>query len=75
MPAPAAHMHWIDTAGTGGVIAAGPRGNDAFAINGNAIVYDTGKILKVGGAPAYKSGRATDAQLRHRHNRRTRPRR
>ena len=58
---PSTAMHWIDTAGTGRVIDAGPRGDDAFAVNGNAILFDVGKILKIGGAPAYKSGRATDA--------------
>ena len=58
---PAAQMHWIDTKNGGAVIAAGPRGDDAFAINGNAVVYDTGKILKVGGAAAYSNGTATDS--------------
>src|SRR5262249_15952925 len=53
-------MHWIDTNGNGNVIDAGPRADDAYAINGNAVVYDTGKILKVGGAPAYEKGNATD---------------
>ena len=50
---PAAEMHWIDTNGSGAIVDAGPRGDDAFAINGNAVVYDTGKILKLGGAPSY----------------------
>jgi galactose oxidase len=58
---PAAQMHWIDTKNGGAVIAAGPRRDDAFAINGNAVVYDTGKILKVGGAAAYEGGTATDS--------------
>jgi galactose oxidase len=58
---PAAQMHWIDTKNGGAVIAAGPRRDDAFAINGNAVVYDTGKILKVGGAAAYDNGTATDS--------------
>jgi galactose oxidase len=57
---PAVQMHWIDTNGNGGVVAAGPRGNDAYAMNGNAIVYDTGKILKLGGASKYDNGKATD---------------
>jgi galactose oxidase len=29
-------------------------------MNGNAIVYDTGRILKLGGAPKYRGGRGTD---------------
>jgi galactose oxidase len=58
---PAAQMHWIDANGDGSVIDAGPRGDDAYAINGNTVVYDTGRILKVGGAPAYDSGKASPA--------------
>jgi galactose oxidase len=58
---PAVQMHWIDTNGSGGIIAAGPRGNDAYAMNGNAVVYDTGRILKLGGAPQYDGGNATDS--------------
>ena len=57
---PAVQMHWIDTNGSGSIIAAGPRGNDAYAMNGNAVVYDTGRILKLGGAPRYDGGKATD---------------
>ena len=57
---PAVQMHWIDTNGSGSIIAAGPRGNDAYAMNGNAVVYDTGRILKLGGAPKYDGGKATD---------------
>lgn len=58
---PAARMHWIDTSGQGGVLDAGPRGDDAYAINGNAVAYDTGRILTLGGAPAYNDGASTDA--------------
>ena len=57
---PATQMHWIDTNGNGSIVAAGPRGTDAYAMNGNAIVYDIGRILKLGGAPKYDNGRATD---------------
>src|SRR5262249_51246248 len=57
---PAARMHWIDTNGDGAVVDAGPRGDDAYAMNGNAVLYDTGRILKVGGAAAYDGGSATD---------------
>jgi galactose oxidase len=58
---PAVQMHWINTNGSGSVVAAGPRGNDAYAMNGNALLYDTGRILKVGGAPKYDNGKATDS--------------
>jgi galactose oxidase len=57
---PSVQMHWIDTNGSGGLVAAGPRGDDAYAMNGNAIEYDTGRILKLGGAPRYDNGKATD---------------
>jgi galactose oxidase len=58
---PAVQMHWIRTDGTGAIVNAGPRGDDAYAMNGNAVVYDTGRILKLGGAPAYDNGKASDA--------------
>jgi galactose oxidase len=57
---PAAAMHWIDTKNNGAVTNAGPRGDDAFSINGNAVVYDTGKILKLGGAASYEGNPAND---------------
>ena len=53
---PSAHMHWIDTGGNGDVRFAGARGNDPYSMNGNAVMYDTGKVLKTGGAPAYGNG-------------------
>ncbi|GAA3673157.1 hypothetical protein GCM10022267_69940 [Lentzea roselyniae] len=56
---PSAKMHWIDTAGRGKVTAAGTRGGDAM--NGNAVMYDVGKILTLGGAPAYENADATKA--------------
>jgi galactose oxidase len=58
---PASQMHWIDANGGGSVVDAGLRGSDPYAINGNAVVYDTGRILKVGGAQAYSNGNASDA--------------
>jgi galactose oxidase len=51
---PSAQMNWITTAGGGTIRSAGNRGNDPYSINGNAAMYDIGKILKVGGAPAYQ---------------------
>lgn len=61
---PSARMHWIDTSGDGNVLDAGPRGMDAFSMNGNAVMYDTGLVLKTGGAPAYDGGLATDSAYR-----------
>ncbi len=58
-PAPA--MHRITTTGNGGVSSAGMRADDAYSMNGNAILYDQGKILKLGGAPAYDDAWATAA--------------
>jgi galactose oxidase len=51
---PSAAMHWIDTGENGSVTSAGTRGDDAYSMNGNAVMFDVGKILKVGGAPAYE---------------------
>ncbi|CAE6695668.1 RICIN domain-containing protein [Paraburkholderia haematera] len=61
---PSQAMHWFDTAGGGSVTQAGNRGSDSDAMNGNAVMYDIGKILAVGGAPSYDSSPATsDATL------------
>jgi YVTN family beta-propeller protein len=51
---PGFNMQWIDTRGSGSVVPAGPRGDDEFSVNGNAVMYEAGKILKTGGAPAYE---------------------
>ncbi|SAK93213.1 oxidase [Caballeronia hypogeia] len=56
---PSRAMHWFDTAGNGNVTSAGNRGNDNDAMNGNAVMYDIGKILAVGGAPSYDQSEAT----------------
>jgi galactose oxidase len=58
---PGVDMHWIDTAGNGAVTVAGRRGDDVSSMNGNAVMFDIGKILKVGGAPAYEEVDATAA--------------
>lgn len=61
---PSTEMHWFDTAGNGSVTDAGKRGKDTDAMNGNAVMYDIGKILAVGGAPSYEQANATaDATL------------
>jgi galactose oxidase len=51
---PSRAMNWYSTAGTGGVTSAGTRGDDTDAMNGNAVMYDAGKILTVGGASSYE---------------------
>ncbi|WP_157271214.1 DUF4082 domain-containing protein [Azohydromonas aeria] len=56
---PGVAMHWIDTRGDGSVTPAGPRGDDVFSVNGNAVMYAAGKVLKTGGAPAYEDADAT----------------
>ncbi|BCJ46567.1 hypothetical protein GCM10010168_62060 [Actinoplanes ianthinogenes] len=56
---PSKAMNWYTTSGTGGVSPAGVRGDDGDAMNGNAVMYDTGKILTVGGAPNYENNNAT----------------
>jgi galactose oxidase len=58
---PGVDMHWIDTSGDGAITSAGRRGDDASSMNGNAVLYDIGKILKVGGAPAYEETDASAA--------------
>jgi hypothetical protein len=52
---PSANMNWIDTTNNGKVSAAGTRSDDVYSMNGNAVMYDIGKILKTGGAPAYEN--------------------
>ena len=58
---PSAKMHWVDTADQGKVTDAGTRGDSPDAMNGNAVLYDVGKILTLGGAPAYQNADATKA--------------
>lgn len=65
---PSSKMHWIDVKGLGAVTSAGSRGSDPYSMNGTTVMYDTGRILKVGGAPAYSefdgSGRAQTIDIR-----------
>ncbi|MBS0164801.1 MAG: RICIN domain-containing protein [Nitrospira sp.] len=56
---PSKQMNWFNTGGTGSSLFAGFRGDDDHSMNGNAVMYDVGKILKVGGAPDYKANFAT----------------
>ena len=58
---PSRNMNWYTMAGSGTQAGAGVRGNDADAMNGNAVMYDAsqGLILAVGGAPDYDNATAT----------------
>ncbi|KAI8822705.1 uncharacterized protein EV422DRAFT_525072 [Fimicolochytrium jonesii] len=49
---PIAKMHVINTS-KNTMVAVGNRGNDAYAMNGNAVQYSPGRIYKSGGATAY----------------------
>ncbi|GIJ44350.1 hypothetical protein Val02_12360 [Virgisporangium aliadipatigenens] len=56
---PSKAMNWYGTTGTGSTWPAGQRGTDNDAMNGNAVMYDTGKILTLGGSPAYQESAAS----------------
>ena len=56
---PSPLMNWIDTTGTGSITPAGTRADDPFSINGIAVMYQPGKILKTGGAPSYTNAVST----------------
>ncbi|MEL6253468.1 MAG: PKD domain-containing protein [Bacteroidota bacterium] len=50
------NMHWLDVNGNGSFTSAGKRGTDGFINSGTTVMYDKGKILKVGGASITNSG-------------------
>ncbi|WP_405381828.1 PKD domain-containing protein [Maribacter sp. LLG6340-A2] len=57
---PSERMHWIDVDVPGGsIVDAGKRQDsgagvsDGYSMKGNTVMFDIGKILKTGGAPAY----------------------
>jgi galactose oxidase len=56
---PSKAMNWFSTTGSGGTTPAGPRGDDTDAMDGNAVMYDAGKILTLGGSPSYQNSTAT----------------
>lgn len=58
---PSARMNWLSTSGDGSIVNAGTRADDIYSMNGNVVMYDAGKILKLGGAPAYENTLATSA--------------
>jgi galactose oxidase len=60
---PSKQMNWITTTGDGTITSAGDRSDSDDAMNGNAVMYDVGRILVVGGATAYQdAGTATNTQ-------------
>ncbi|MDQ0922355.1 galactose oxidase [Pseudarthrobacter sp. W1I19] len=56
---PSRRMNWISTNGSGGITPAGLRADSPDAMNGDAVMYDVGKILTMGGATAYENVAAT----------------
>jgi len=56
---PSRAMNWYGTDGDGTTTPAGTRGDAPDQMNGNAVMYDTGKILALGGSPSYQNSAAT----------------
>jgi len=56
---PSPQMNWINTTGNGSITPAGNRADDPYSINGIAVMYQPGKILKAGGQPSYSNADAT----------------
>lgn len=56
---PSKAMNWYGTSGDGTTTSAGDRTGDEDAMCGNAVMYDTGKILFFGGSPDYDKSTAT----------------
>ncbi|MFI8340968.1 discoidin domain-containing protein [Streptomyces sp. NPDC085639] len=56
---PSKQMNWITTTGRGSVTSAGTRADSQDAMTGNAVAYDIGKLLTLGGSPAYEKTPAT----------------
>lgn len=56
---PSKVTHFVDLSTSTGAVIDGPTRSNKDQINGNAAMYDIGKILTVGGAENYDSGVAT----------------
>src|SRR5688500_10119260 len=52
-------MSRFTTGGNGSIRSAGTRADAPDMMNGNAVMYDVGRILAVGGAPGYDDSPAT----------------
>jgi galactose oxidase len=57
---PSKQMNWITTTGAGSITPAGNRGSSGDAMNGNAVYYDTNKVITMGGSPSYQNSTATN---------------
>ncbi|KAJ5660996.1 uncharacterized protein N7484_000368 [Penicillium longicatenatum] len=57
---PSKAMNWYYTGGSGDVSPAGERTGDNDAMCGNAVMFDNGKILAMGGSPDYEDQLATN---------------
>jgi len=55
---PSKAMNWYSVDGDGSVTPAGTR-NNTDQMNGSAVMFDTGKILTLGGSPSYNNSDAT----------------
>ncbi|MFD7978321.1 discoidin domain-containing protein [Streptomyces sp. NPDC059071] len=56
---PSKQMNWITTAGNGSIASAGTRADSQDAMTGSAVAYDIGRLLTLGGSPAYEKQPAT----------------
>ncbi|MEV7280406.1 discoidin domain-containing protein [Streptomyces sp. NPDC093111] len=56
---PSKRMNWITTSGNGTLTSAGTRADSPDAMTGNAVAYDIGKLLTLGGSPGYQNTPAT----------------
>ncbi len=57
---PSEEMHWIDPDVSGGdITSAGFRADDTYSMKGTTVMFDIGKILKVGGATSYGESSTT----------------
>lgn len=57
---PSDQMNWFDTTGAGSSTPAGERLDAPDQMNGNAVMYDAGRVLALGGSPDYDLSDGTD---------------
>jgi galactose oxidase len=55
---PSQTMHWLNTVDSGSVTAISTLRGGGDAMNGNAVMYDVGRILTLGGASSYEDSPA-----------------
>lgn len=60
LAAPGPNMFWINPQGNGSYTPAGPRGDDGPAFSTNTVMFDAGRILKVGGSTWNTGGMAAN---------------